>query len=199
MGRLLDAILAAAERRAPAGVGPGELRPLEPRWAPLVVSWVRDDDELFTLAPKTPAPLDCQKVLAWARPGGSQLLYRPADAAEPRAYIELNPVPYGERLWWIGHFLVAPEHRGRGLGRRILSQVLDEAFLRRRARVVSLVVFPWNIGAIRCYRRAGLSERGEVFREFAARPGRHRLIYMSIDRHEHGSHRQTAQLLPPNV
>ncbi len=157
------------------------LRPFEPRYAALVASWVRSPEEAFQLAPKTPPPLTPEKVVAWAqRDGHVFLCWREGDT-EPCGYVELNPLSFGRRQWWLGHCIVTPALRGKGIGRRMVKLVLDEAFTERQARAVNLVVLPDNTAAIRCYRQAGFSERGEVFRDHTERPGKYRMLYMSID------------------
>jgi RimJ/RimL family protein N-acetyltransferase len=168
------------------------LNPFEPAYARLVAGWVRSDDELFALAPRTLPPLTPRKVLAWKREHGYPMLYRNEGETEPCGYVELNLLPYGQAQWWVGHCLVAPGRRGTGIGLRMVDSLLDEAFRRQAAQMVSLVVFPQNFGAIRCYRRAGFSERGEVFRHFTTRSGPHRMLYMSLDRHEYDFRRHQA-------
>lgn len=163
------------------------LVPFEAHYSGLVAGWVRSDDELFLLSPRTPGPLTPAKVIGWKQAGGDQLLYCIADDAEPWGYVELNPIPGRTGQWWVGHCLVAPYRRGKGIGLRMVRLVLDLAFDSRGATAVSLVVFPHNFGAVRCYRVAGFAERREVYREFATRPGRHRMLYMSIDRHRYRS------------
>jgi len=159
--------------------------PFEARHASLVAGWVRSDKDLFMLSPRTPGPLTAAKVIGWKQAGGDQLMYHDPGDGEPCGYVELNPMPEGGRHWWIGHCIVAPHQRGNGTGLRMVRLVLDRAFEYRDARRVSLVVFPGNFGAVRCYCVAGLGERREIYREFATRPGQHRMLYMSIDHHEH--------------
>lgn len=174
------------------------LQPFDPQHAETVAEWVRSDRELFWLSPRTPAPLTATKITRWGRGQGCQLVYRAPRESDPCAYAELNEMPEGHDHWWLGHCLVAPSRRGQGLGGRIVRLLLECAFLVRHAQRVSLVVFPENVGAVRCYRRAGLSERGDVYRRFATRDGTHRMLYMSIDRHEFAYHRgyPDAQHLP---
>lgn len=189
--------------RSPRPQGKPEpgLAPFQAACAPLVASWVRSNDELFSLAPRTPPPITVRKVLSWKRDNGHPMLYYAPGEAEPCGYVELNLLPYGEAQWWVGHCLVAPPRRGSGIGLRMLGLLLDEAFRRWNAHTVNLVVFPENFGAVRCYRRAGFSERGEVFRRFVTRAGPHRMLYMSVDQHEHEfrRHQAAAQHLRPDA
>lgn len=174
------------------------LTPFPAVGAALVVQWVTSDAELFELAPGTPPPLTPEKVNAWRREDGHPLFYHEDGGREPCGYVELNPFSFGSGNWWIGHCLVAPAARARGVGSRMLAQVLDLAFLHHNACSVSLVVFPANLGAIRCYRRAGFAPHGEVFRQSPDRPDGYHLFYMSVDRRTYTGRRHgaVAQDLP---
>ncbi len=191
MKRLIGTGASASASRAdrPDGV----LMPFEDVFAPVVAGWVRSDDELFHLTPKTPPPITPEKVIGWRRPLGFPMLYWRDGAAEPCGYAELNRTELGEARWWLGHCLVAPDQRSRGVGLTMVRLLLGMAFQRKAAHVVSLIVFPGNLNAVRCYRRAGFSERGEVFRRFETRAGEHRMIHMSIDRHEYAYRQQSCE------
>jgi len=147
--------------------GPWCLAAFDPLMAPFIVSWVQDTRELFWLAPKTAPPLTSAKVVAWPGPDGCPMLLYREQHTEPIGYIELNPMPGQKKHLWMGHCLIRPEHRGAGLGRLIIELMLEKAFLNERARIVSLVVFPDNTPAIRCYRTAGFSHIGEQVKYFS--------------------------------
>ncbi len=158
-----------------------ELRPFRRAHAPLVAGWVRDDDELFWLAPQTMPPLTPQKVIDWTARRGRPMLLCTSDRTEPVGYAELNDLPSRADELWIGHFIIAPERRGAGLGGRMLRLLLDHAFGPLTARRVALIVFPENVLAIRCYESGGLATAGRQERNFSPRPGTHRMLEMAID------------------
>ncbi len=87
------------------------------------------------------------------------------DPGEPE---EEDPVlaPYGELerpgSYYVCGMALLPEHRGRGLGARMLGLAREEA-RRRGLAEMSLIVFEQNTGAKRLYERRG-------FREVARRP-----------------------------
>lgn len=148
----------------------------------MVVEWAHDDQELFLLAPQTLPPLTVEKVANWCTPANGRqpwLLWN-YEADEALGYGELNPLQHCPGHWWIGHFLVAPAARGRGLGRRFVRLLLAHAFLRHAGQKVSLVVFPENRAAIRCYERAGFCQDGREQRLFEARGTVHTLLRMTI-------------------
>lgn len=82
------------------------------------------------------------------------------DRTEPLAYGEVNLLNERRREYWLGHLIVDPRQRGRGVGRWLAELLLQEAFDRLGARRVSLVVFPENRSAIACYRAAGMRDEG---------------------------------------
>ncbi|MBI4578825.1 MAG: GNAT family N-acetyltransferase, partial [Planctomycetes bacterium] len=104
------------------------------------------------------------------------------DLVEPAGYLELNPMPADYGHYWIGHCVVDPQLRGAGLGRHLVRLSLDFAFRGLDARRVSLVVFPDNTSAIRCYRRAGFIDAGDQYKYFANTGRQHRMLQMTVDR-----------------
>ena len=162
--------------------GPYYLSAFDKGMASLVASWTRDEGELLWLAPKTPPPLTAAKVMAWPGPGGCPLLLYRDGAPEPLGYLELNPMASEGRHFWMGHFVLDPDHRGQGLGVLMVGLMLDEGFRNRRIERISLVVFPENLSAVRCYRWAGFLDAGEQVRYFPTTGRRCRLLRMTIDR-----------------
>lgn len=162
--------------------GPYCLSPFDKLQASRVASWARDDQELFWLAPKTPPPLTAAKVVGWATADGRPLLFYRDEIAEPLGYLELNPMPADWGHYWLGHCVIRPDQRGTGVGRHMIGLTLEYAFRTRRAYRVSLVVFPENAPAIRCYRHAGFIDAGEQWKYFSTTGQQHRMIQMTIDR-----------------
>lgn len=165
------------EKAAP----PVWLEPFDPRQAECVASWVRSDQEAYWLAPKTTPPLTAQRIRCWALPNHEALQLRTPEGAAPLAYGELNLLNGSRRHFWLGHLIVDPDCRGRGLGRELTRRLLQRAFYRRGAQKVSLVVFPENVDAIACYRAAGLHDDGAEEHLLAAYDCRARLLRMSAD------------------
>lgn len=163
------------------------LRRFQRDYAPAVASWVRDAKELFLLAPQTPGPLTAQKVASWCTPENKRqpwLLWN-EELDETAGYGELNPLSSSSGHWWIGHFLVAPAARGQGLGQRFARLLLAQAFGQHSAHMVSLVVFPNNLAAIRCYQRAGFRHNGSEQRLFGVSGRVHTLLRMTITQTEY--------------
>lgn len=161
------------------------LVPFEAALAPFVAAWVQDHHALFWLAPKTPPPLTPAKMAEWPGPGGCPMLLYHDGFSEPRGYVELNPMPNESRHLWLGHCLIHPRWRGAGQGRQMVQLLLELAFVQRTADSVSLVVFPDNVAAIRCYRATGFLQVGEQTKFFPTTNRRHCMLVMRITRKQY--------------
>jgi len=159
---------------------PETLVAFTPRHAPRVSSWIRTQADAYWLAPQTPFPITPARVRAWAVPGTEPLLLLSGDAGAPVAYGELNVLERGRAQYWIGHLIVDPEQRRRGLGRVLTQSLLQRAFRLRGALGVSLVVFPENEAAIRCYRGCGFREVGTEWHSFPAYGKRVAMLRMCV-------------------
>jgi ribosomal-protein-alanine N-acetyltransferase len=75
---------------------------------------------------------------------------------------------------------VAPEHQGRGLGRKLVRAILHVARGRGAERMF-LEVRPSNVGAIALYHDEGFNEIGRRPRYYPARDGREDAIVMAME------------------
>jgi RimJ/RimL family protein N-acetyltransferase len=156
------------------------LTAFDDRHAARVVSWIRCPLEAYWLAPRTPPPLTTDKVRAWSKPGRNPFMLVELDTPEPVAYGELNELRRKQNEYWLGHVIVDPRRRGRGLGRQLTELLLHRAFHVCKAQRVSLVVFPDNLAAIATYRSAGMREDGHEVHYFAAYERRARLLRFAM-------------------
>jgi RimJ/RimL family protein N-acetyltransferase len=154
------------------------LRRFLPRDAQTVADWVEDDRELLWLAPSTPAPLTAEKVLAWTQERGKPFVMCGEDEEVPLGYAELNPLRNRANHRWIGHIILAPAWRRRGLGVSFIRLLLDHAFHDLRADLVSLIVFPNNRQAIRCYLEAGFKFQEEQYHQFGQPAKSYRMLHL---------------------
>jgi RimJ/RimL family protein N-acetyltransferase len=152
-----------------------------PAKAERVASWAPTAHDLFWLAPKTHPPLTAEKVLAWSLENACPMLFYRDLEPEPLGYLELNPMPGEPRHLWMGHCIIDRDRRGEGLGRLMIALLLRFAFEHRQAHRVSLVVFPDNLGAIRCYRACGFENAGTQTKYFYPTARHHEMLQMSID------------------
>jgi RimJ/RimL family protein N-acetyltransferase len=151
---------------APPPIAPLRLFPFEPWQARTIAGWVENEQELRRLAPSTPAPLTAEKVLKWLRPLGRRLVLRRGGGDELTGYAELNPMSRRADDYWLGHVILRPDLRNCGLGVKFVRLLTDHAFGRLGGTRLSLIVFPDNTPAIRCYRRAGFRSAGLEYHRF---------------------------------
>jgi len=174
--------MAVVPRNKQRAIPQSWLVPFDRSWAELVVSWVRDANEAYWLAPKTPPPLTSLSILRWRAPDHHRYLLMEDGCPEPVAYGELNRMTGGARRYWLGHLVVDGQRRGQGYGLQLTRLLLEEAFERRGARQVTLVVFPENKAALACYRAAGMRDDGWETHDFPAYTRRATLVRLVATR-----------------
>lgn len=148
-----------------------QLLPFQKTSAKILTKWVENPADLHRLAPKTSWPLTAKKVSEWQGPGCEAFELRTLPANAMIGYGEVNWLPGAPGQAWLGHIIIEPGMRGRGLGCVLVQALLEQAFLRRGARSVSLIVFPDNVAAIDCYLRVGFQHVGEEKHRCGARGG----------------------------
>lgn len=157
-----------------------QLAPFAPRHADYVARWVNCESELHWLAPSCQMPITPDSVIGWKKAGGQPLVYLDALTSRPVAYGELNPMRNEPEHWWLGHIIVDPNQRGRGLGRQFVRMLVEHANARLRAARLSLIVFPDNDPAIRCYRAVGFAKVCEEFHQFRGLGPKQRLLRFEL-------------------
>jgi RimJ/RimL family protein N-acetyltransferase len=60
----------------------------------------------------------------------------------------------------IARMIVAPEHRGKGYSKTIIHELLKYGFNDLNLNIFTLVVFDFNLAAIKCYERCGFVKEG---------------------------------------
>ena len=157
------------------------LRRFLPEHAGTVATWVDSIQTRRWVSPSVVGSVTAEIVRGWVKPGGEALVLFNGVPSAPVAYGELNPMRVERRHHWLGHLIVQPGLRGRGIGLRLTLELLEHAFIERSALRVSLIVFPDNRAAIRCYVTAGFQLRGEEFHRFAPGTRAGRLLRFQID------------------
>jgi ribosomal protein S18 acetylase RimI-like enzyme len=131
---------------------PGRLLAFTEPDGDVVLGWVRSAEELDAWASRGDFPLQRSIFAEWHSDLDVRA-YVLVHAGEPRAYGEIwEDAAQGEVE--LARIIVAPESRGRGVGREFTRLLSDQA-RRRGFDEIWLRVVPTNAAALACYRSAG--------------------------------------------
>ncbi|TWT46098.1 Mycothiol acetyltransferase [Phycisphaerae bacterium RAS1] len=155
------------------------LDPFFSQAAEQVASWVRTEQDAFWLAPSSAPPITPATIRGWQSPGRQPLLLTDGEAGVIVGYGEMNVLNTAERSYWLGHLIIDPAQRSRGLGKQLTRLLLLNAFHRHAARKVTLIVFPENRHAVAAYRAAGLFDECYEEHDFPAYRLRKELLRMT--------------------
>jgi ribosomal protein S18 acetylase RimI-like enzyme len=133
---------------------PGHLAllPFTTAHAATVAGWPASAEEVAMWCGRREFPLSARTVDAWQQDADVRALLLVLDG-EPVGYGELWCEPDEDEVE-LARLIVAPDVRGRGLGRALTRALLAQALGTGRAEVF-LRVHPANERALRCYRGAG--------------------------------------------
>jgi RimJ/RimL family protein N-acetyltransferase len=132
------------------------LHRFDPAGAALVASWAVGEEEVRSWWAVEGGAVAAEAVVAWSETDDVEAyLFAEADAGPDVAYGELW-LDHEEGDLELAHLVVAPERRGRGVGRAFVRALAEHA--RQAHPELSLVVLrvqPQNARAIRAYLAAG--------------------------------------------
>jgi ribosomal protein S18 acetylase RimI-like enzyme len=123
----------------------------DPARAAQLSGWARSPGEVAAWCSRTEAPVPPEVIAGWGA-APDVTAYGLVDGDEFVAYGELW-VDDDESEVELGRLIVAPDRRGRGVGRRLTAALAEAA--RRVHPAVFLRVRPDNEPALRCYAAAG--------------------------------------------
>jgi RimJ/RimL family protein N-acetyltransferase len=141
------------------------LRPFDRSDFARLLGWIESPDFLYQWAgplftyPLDEAQLDRYLLLAAGDPP-TRRIYTALEGAEAVGHIELSQIDRRHYSATLSRVMVAPAQRGQGFGRAMVRLALGIAFDELRLHRVELFVFDFNLPAIACYERAGLSREG---------------------------------------
>ncbi len=142
-----------------------QLRDYTPADGDLVASWVTDEYtmRIWSAACFASWPVTGEQLTALLQERHAKdPTFRPLIAEEngvPVGHIMVKVADSAKKMIHIGLFILNPELRGKGLGSRMLRQVLDEViFGEMSAELADLRVFLCNSRARACYERLGFRE-----------------------------------------
>jgi len=84
------------------------------------------------------------------------------DNAEHVGNVKLEPIEWGHRCATLGIMIGAPSARGRGLGERVVREVVRLAFADLKLNRVMLGVASDNLAGVRCYEKVGFVIEGRL-------------------------------------
>src|SRR5207249_508265 len=106
------------------------LSPFQPSEALRLFEWVSTPEDLHWLSPNTAWPLTARKVREWQGRGCEAFSLANSDGTMI-GYGEANFfTPRGSDAW-LGHLIIDPRLRGRGLGQLLVQSLLWHSFHRR--------------------------------------------------------------------
>jgi len=131
------------------------LLPFEVARAELVASWAVGNEVVRAWCAAEGDRVPAEVVAGWSQADDVEAYLLTDDAGDPRAYGELW-LDDAEGEVELARLLVAPEHRGRGVGTR-LTQALTARARQTHPELPTVIlrVRPENEQAIRCYTTAG--------------------------------------------
>lgn len=135
------------------------LRPATPADAAAALAWTPTDEALRRWAgPATRCPATPQSLWEDMTATGADTFAGQCDAQER---VGLGQVRFLEQTYGhLARIIVAPEQRGRGLGRALCLALMHEAVRRHPLQGFSLYVFPDNVEALALYHSLGFVEQG---------------------------------------
>jgi RimJ/RimL family protein N-acetyltransferase len=129
-----------------------DIVPYTREYSRIVLSWIDSEETYRNLCRGTQFPPSDDLVDSWQRDGvSSYLLFA---AGTPIAYGELWSRPL-EMAMEIAHLIVAPGHRSRGYGTKMLELLFQRAAEQPNVTRVILNFFSGDEVALGCYLKAG--------------------------------------------
>ncbi len=100
----------------------------------------------------------------------------------PCGYAELNTLRDSTCHLWVGHVIIDPAQRGRGLGRRLVQMLVEHALADQAVQRLTMVVFPDNVAALGCYDAIGFRIVGREHHRFASDNEKHTMLRLELTR-----------------
>jgi ribosomal protein S18 acetylase RimI-like enzyme len=130
-----------------------DLKPFDPAYAAVVASWGGSAREVSMWCGLREYPVPASAVLGW----------QTDEVASHLLFVDGEPLGYGE-LWFddeedeieLARIIVAPDVRGRGIGRELVRRLTDVALATEYSDIF-MRVHPDNTPALRCYQRASFT------------------------------------------
>lgn len=99
-------------------------------------------------------PISVEQIKAHAKDDNSQI-YMIFDDENPIGSVELESINGEDLSANINRFIFGEKHKNNGFGALTLKELINTAFYDMGLERLTLRVFCFNVGAIRCYEKAG--------------------------------------------
>ena len=140
------------------------LVPFENADIPLFLSWFDGTDAAFLIqfgGQKLFYPLTENQIISLlADPASLCFKARDPVSGETVGHCQLMRIDTTKHTAAVGRVLIAPAHRGHGLGTALIRSLIDHAKNVVHLKELSLNVFEFNTAAYTCYRNIGFIETG---------------------------------------
>ena len=73
----------------------------------------------------------------------------------PIGSVELDKIDYENLSSHVSRYIICDEHMNKGYGTMALKKLIEMSFSEMKLNILTLSVFCFNVGAIRCYEKAG--------------------------------------------
>lgn len=147
-----------------------ELKPFERTDFSRLIGWVQTPEFLLQWAgPIFHYPLDEPQLDIYLRRSQEdpplRKIYKALNVADRRVlgHIELNDIDLKNRAATICRVLLGePSERGKGIGLQMVRKVLEIGFDQVGLHRIDLLVFDFNLPAVKCYEKAGFVKEGHI-------------------------------------
>ncbi|MBX0359299.1 GNAT family N-acetyltransferase [Halobacillus sp. Nhm2S1] len=136
------------------------LIPFQEKDFPILLSWIESPRFLMQWGgPMFNFPLTHQQLMDYtdAQDRRAFQVYDPSlDAII--GHLSIGRIDKDKKQGRIGKVIVSPEYRGKGYGQQMIQLISTYAFQHLGLERLTLGVFDFNKGAIRCYEKAGFTK-----------------------------------------
>ena len=134
------------------------LEPFRPSDFDLFISWIDSRELLLQIAgPYFSYPLTAIQLHQYLDDIKS-LAFQVIEESSGKAIGHAEIILQGHQVCKLDKVLIGDkENRGKGMGQHLIARLLDYCFLLLDAETVELLVYDWNVSAIKTYEKAGFA------------------------------------------
>lgn len=121
-----------------------------------LITWIGNEELLITIAGHVFSyPLTSEQLQTYLE-GKNNHSFNIVDLSQDKIIGHAEIVISGESIFKIDKLIIGDtSNRGKGIGQKVINELLNYSFIELNAKTVELNVFDWNIGGIKCYEKCG--------------------------------------------